>query len=179
MAAVCCCCSYLRLLFVINLLSSGDILLVSERATKDVLSKSCSSQYSLESFAIFSGKYRLCWSLFYNKLAGLRTEILLKRGSYPEFFLRILQNVCSFFEVVFIRMLSCEWISLSILALGFFSLDRNQGVISLHFSSNSYSKKQKHYNKLFSFNILSFCKILWSCQLSSYQFYQYFNFTSY
>ena len=34
----------------------------------------------LESFTKFTGKH-LCWSLFFNKVAGLRPESLLKRDS--------------------------------------------------------------------------------------------------
>ena len=78
-----------------------------QRCSKVFYQKNCSSQYSLEHFAIFSAKHRLRWNFFYNNLAGLRTATLLKRDSYAGLFLWILQNFCGFFGFVFIRMLSC------------------------------------------------------------------------
>ena len=39
----------------------------------------------LENFAKFTGKY-LCQSLFFNKLAGLRPAILLKKGLWHKCF---------------------------------------------------------------------------------------------
>ena len=50
-------------------------------------------RYSLEWFAIFTGK-QLCWSLFFNKAAqAFRPATLSKRGSNSVVFFWILRNL--------------------------------------------------------------------------------------
>ena len=46
----------------------------------------------LKDFVRFTGKH-LCWSLFFNKLAGLSPVTLLKRNSNTDVFLRISINL--------------------------------------------------------------------------------------
>ena len=117
-----CCCLYLRLLFDLVI---SYLFPVSETATRDVLEKSCSSE-----FRNIHWKTPTLESLF-NKVVGLTRLYEYYEISKNIYFEEHLQTAAS-------RLFLLEWsrvesISLSTLDLDIFNLDRNWNVIILHF----------------------------------------------
>ena len=133
MGVVRCCYSYLKLFFVINLLSSaaGDIIPFSETALRDVLLKKLSfkiTQYSL-------GK-----SVF-KKVAGLTTATLVKENPTKVFFREYCENFEKEYFEEHLRMAAsaASWLFLlersrvESIYLSVLDLHRNRNVIILHF----------------------------------------------